>query len=106
MGTCAMTNAADRTPKLSEAAAEPRERGGGGHRATGEHVPSLAALELTASRVQRASGAGRARAWIRPAIGVALVLFAVSDLAQGRSARFMCSPYALSHSLLFAGVAW
>jgi sulfite exporter TauE/SafE len=45
-------------------------------------VPNLAALELTARRVQRAAGAGRARAWIRPAVGVALVLFAVSDLAH------------------------
>ena len=45
-------------------------------------VPSLAALELTAGRVQRASAAGRARAWVRPAVSVALVLFAVSDLAH------------------------
>ena len=45
-------------------------------------VPSLAALELTARRVQRAAGGARARAWIRPAVGVALVLFAASDLAH------------------------
>jgi sulfite exporter TauE/SafE len=45
-------------------------------------VPSLAAIELTARKVQRAAGGARGRAWIRPAVGVALVLFAASDLAH------------------------
>jgi len=45
-------------------------------------VPNLAAIELTARRVRRAAGGARSRAWIRPAVGVALVLFAASDLAH------------------------
>lgn len=45
-------------------------------------VPNLAALELAASGVRRAAAGARAGAWIRPAVGVALVLFATSDLAH------------------------
>jgi len=45
-------------------------------------IPNLAALELAASGVRRAAAGARAGAWIRPAVGVALVLFATSDLAH------------------------
>lgn len=45
-------------------------------------IPNLAAVELTVSRVRRVAAGARARAWMRPAAGVALLLFAASDLAH------------------------
>jgi sulfite exporter TauE/SafE len=45
-------------------------------------VPNLAVLEMAASRLQRSASSVAARAWMRPAFGVALVLFAFSDLAH------------------------
>jgi sulfite exporter TauE/SafE len=44
-------------------------------------IPNLAAMEVAASRARHAA-ATRARAWMRPAVGVALVLFGLSDLAH------------------------
>jgi hypothetical protein len=43
-------------------------------------VPNMIALELTATRMRLAAVQGRR--WLRPAIGVALILFASSDLAH------------------------
>jgi hypothetical protein len=45
-------------------------------------VPNLAALELAASRLRRPGAGLPVRAWMRPAVGVALILFATSDLAH------------------------
>jgi len=45
-------------------------------------IPNLAALEVAASRARRAAGGMNARAWMRPAVGVALVVFGLSDLAH------------------------
>jgi sulfite exporter TauE/SafE len=55
-------------------------------------IPNLAALEMAASRLRRA-GAGRgARAWLRPAVGLAMVVFASSDLAYAASIAGWRSP--------------
>ncbi len=45
-------------------------------------IPNLAALELAASRMRRAAAGARARTWMRPAAGIAMMLFAFSDLAH------------------------
>jgi uncharacterized protein len=55
-------------------------------------IPNLAALELAASRVRRAATGARARAWMRPAAGVALLLFAASDLAHAARIAGWASP--------------
>jgi sulfite exporter TauE/SafE len=44
-------------------------------------IPSLAALELAAARARRVATT-RAGGWMRPAVGVALLLFGLSDLAH------------------------
>jgi uncharacterized protein len=53
-------------------------------------IPNMAALELTASRMRRA--AARRRPWVRPAVGVALILFALSDLAHAAQIAGWRSP--------------
>jgi len=55
-------------------------------------APNLAALELAASRLQRAAAGERARAWLRPAVGVVLILFALSDLAHAARVAGWQSP--------------
>jgi sulfite exporter TauE/SafE len=53
-------------------------------------VPNMLALELTATRMRRAAVQGRR--WLRPAIGVALILFASSDLAHAARVAGWQSP--------------
>jgi len=45
-------------------------------------VPNLTALQVVAARANRAAGAAPRFAWLRPALGAALLLFAASDLAH------------------------
>ena len=55
-------------------------------------IPNLAAVELAVSRVRRVAAGARARAWMRPAAGVALLLFAASDLAHAARIAGWTSP--------------
>ena len=55
-------------------------------------IPNLAAIELAVSRVRRVAVGARARAWMRPAAGVALLLFAASDLAHAARIAGWTSP--------------
>lgn len=55
-------------------------------------IPNLAALELAASRVRRAAAGARPSAWMRPAAGVALLLFAASDVAHAARIAGWTSP--------------
>jgi sulfite exporter TauE/SafE len=45
-------------------------------------IPNLALLEVAAGRLRGAAAGTAARAWMRPAVGVALMLFGLSDLAH------------------------
>jgi uncharacterized protein len=54
-------------------------------------MPNMAALELAASRIRPALARGRR--WLRPAIGITLILFASSDLAHAaRIAGWQSAP--------------
>jgi uncharacterized protein len=55
-------------------------------------VPNLTALQVAAARMRRAAGTAPRWAWLRPALGVALLLFAASDLAHAASMAGWQSP--------------
>jgi uncharacterized protein len=55
-------------------------------------LPNLGLMQVAAMRLRRAAGRPGALAWLRPAVGGALVLFAASDLAHAARVAGLQSP--------------
>lgn len=55
-------------------------------------LPNLGVLQVAAAKLRKASGQPGRLAWLRPAVGVVLAVFAVSDLAHAARVAGLDSP--------------